>query len=135
MSELFQLLAQNTNLKKENPLSPKNIIGAQKELTRAGYPIIPEKFLLLLRQFNGIKGEDGAVLGIAPENKSLDILIFNKIHNAGTQKLILGYDESAYLVFDSAEKKYFLIDCTDGAELDDFLETEFSSAISSVLHF
>lgn len=135
MSELFQLLAQNAALKKENPLSPKDIIGTQKELTYAGFPIIPEQFLLLLRQFNGIKGEDGAVLGITPKNKLLDILVFNKAHNASSQKIILGYDDFAFLVFDSAEQKYFLIDRTDGTELDDFLESEFSSAISSILHF
>jgi len=135
MSELFQLLAQNAALKKENPLSPKDIIGAQKELTHAGFPIIPEQFLLLLRQFNGIKGEDGAVLGISPKNKLLDILVFNKAHNASAQKIILGYDDFAFLVFDSAEQKYFLIDRTDGTELDDFLESEFSSAVSNILHF
>jgi len=135
MNELFQLLARNADLKKENPLLPKDIIGAQKELTHAGFPIIPEQFLLLLRQFNGIKSEDGAILGISPKNRLLDILVFNKAHNASAQKIILGYDDFAFLVFDDTEQKYFLIDRTDGAELDDFLESEFSSAINSILHF
>ena len=135
MSELFQLLAQNADLKKENPLSPKDIISTQKELAHAGFPMIPEKFILLLRHFNGIKGEDSAVLGISPENKSLNIVAFNKAHNHSTQKIILGYDDFAFLVFDSTEQKYFLLDRTDSAELDDFLDSEFSSAISSILHF
>lgn len=135
MNELFQLLARNADLKKGNPLLPKDIIGAQKELTHAGFPIIPEQFLLLLRQFNGIKSEDGAILGISPKNRLLDILVFNKAHNASAQKIILGYDDFAFLVFDDTEQKYFLIDRTDGAELDDFLESEFSSAINSILHF
>jgi len=135
MNELFQLLQQNTSLKKEPPLVAKTVIGAQKELARAGFPLIPENFLLLLKHYNGIKGEDGAILGILPENKSLDIIVFNKAQNASTQKIILGYDDFAFLVYDAFKEKYLLIDRTDGMELDDFLNSEFSSAICSVLHF
>ena len=101
MNELFQLLAQNTSLTKEKPLSPREVIDVQKELTRLGFSIIPEDFLLLLKQYNGIKGEDGAVLGISPKNKILDILAFNKAHNAAAQKIILGYDDFSFFSFDN----------------------------------
>ena len=135
MNELFQFIEQNTSLVKEKPLESKKIISAQKELTRAGFPLIPENFLLLLKHCNGIKGEDGAILGISPENKSLDIVSFNITQNASKQKIILGYDDFALLVYDTHQEKYLLLDRTDGMELDDFLKSEFSSAINSVLHF
>lgn len=135
MTEFLNFITKNHLLKKEKPLCIRDVIEIQKGLLQSGFATLPESFIDLLKICNGIKGEDGAVLGINPENKSLNIVAFNKAHNHSTQKIILGYDDFAFLVFDSAEQKYFLIDRTDGAELDDFLESEFSSAISSILHF
>ncbi len=135
MKQLLKLLAENDVLKKEKPLESKDTISAQKDLVMAGFELLPEKFIALLKVYNGIQSQDGAVLGIKPENDAIDIVRFNKEHNRSKSKIILGYDDFAFLVYDFQEKNYLLIDRGDGLELDDFLDDEFTSAISSILHF
>ena len=122
-------------LKKQAPLAVKDVIEAQKDLVKAGLCFLPEALIELLKIHNGIKGEDGAVLGINPKDDTLDIVRFNKAHNTSKHKVIIGYDDFAFLVYDEAKKKYLLLDRSDGLELDDFLENELTSAVSSVLHF
>lgn len=135
MTELSDFLTENQFITKENPLQIRDIIEVQKSLLQAGFHLLPECFIKLLKIHNGIQSQSGAVLGIAPENKSLDILSFNKLHNHSTQKIIIGYDDFAFLIYDFKRQAYFLIDKHDNMELDDFLEDELLSAISSVLHF
>ncbi len=135
MNELLEFLEQNKALKKEKPLVCLDVIQAQKGLVQSGFPLLPKDFVALLKIYNGIQGEDGIILGIDLEDERMDIVRFNKHYNTSTQKVILGYDDTAFLVFDSQTKEYLLLDRTDGLALDDFLEDEFSSAIASVLHF
>ncbi|MBO7605015.1 MAG: hypothetical protein J6S61_00925 [Elusimicrobiaceae bacterium] len=135
MINLLKFINENHLLKKEKPLEVKDVIEAQKELVQSGFRLLPEEFIGLLKICNGIQSGAGAILGIGPKNKALDIVSFNKTYNRSISKVILGYDDFAYLVYDFQQKKYILIDRGDGMELDDFLNDEFVSAVSSVLHF
>ena len=135
MRELLNLLTQNDFIQKERPLDTKDIIDVQKHFVRNELPFLPKMFIDFLKIYNGVKTEGGAVFGIFPDDQSLDILDTNARYNRTTNQVILGADDFAFLVYDDLQKKYLLLDRTDGLELDDFLETEFSSAIMSVLHF
>ena len=109
--------------------------STSKDLLQSGFHPLPESFISVLKICNGVKSEGGILLGIAPKEKSFDIADFNKLHNHSTQKIILGYDDFAFLVYDFTRQCYLLIDRHDGLELDDFKENELLSALISVLHF
>ena len=86
-------------------------------------------------QYNGVMASDSAILGIPPlENERLNIVDFNAEYNALPNIAILGYDDSAFLVYDNAENKYKLIDRYDGIMLDEYLEDELVYALNSILH-
>lgn len=104
----------------------------QKKLQKAGYPIVPSEFLAFLNVHNGILTEDYVVLGIEPMNKSIDLLNFNLEHNTPGHRLIIGYDEFVFLVYDDLENKYILVDRYVGDDLDDFEDME--AALSSIIH-
>lgn len=134
MKDLLNALQSESHVKKQPPLEVENVITAQKELCRKGYPLLPKEFLEFLKIYNGVQTSDSAILGIQPENKDLDIVGFNKIHNLSQRYVILGYDEFCFLVYDIEEKEYFLIDRENGDVMDDFLENELESALFSIIH-
>ncbi|MBO4294864.1 MAG: hypothetical protein J5896_05405 [Alphaproteobacteria bacterium] len=134
MKNLLKLLENSTDFQKKPPLTPKDAILAQKDLTQAGLSILPDEFMSLLKIHNGLRSEDGTVLGIHLRDDLLDIVTFNKHHNASLHRIILGYDTFNYLVFDSQQRKYLLIDRTDGFQTDEFLSDEIESAFCSILH-
>ena len=135
MSSLVDFFSENNFLKKENPLQIRDIIEAQKDLLQSGFQPLPESFISVLKICNGAQSEGGALLGIAPNDISLNISNFNKEHNQSTQRIILGYDDFAFLVYDFARQCYLLLDRHDGLELDDFKQSELLSALISILHF
>ena len=134
MKNLLKLLENNTDFQKQPPLTSKDVILTQKDLMQAGLSILPEDFMSFLKIYNGLKSENGTVLGIHSRENLLDIVAFNKQHNTSSCKVILAYNTFDYLVFDAHQNKYLLLDRTDGTEVDDFLPDELESALCSVLH-
>lgn len=134
MTDFSNFFTENNFLKKEEPIQPRQLIEAQKDLLQAGFQQLPENFISFLKISNGLQTEAGTLLGVYPKNTARDISAFNQIHNRSTQKIILGYDDLAFLVYDFRRQSYLLIDRHDGLELDDFLTSELPSALISVLH-
>jgi len=134
MKQLLELLEKKTDFQKQPPLTPKDVILAQKSLVQAGLSALPDNFMSFLKIYNGLKSNEGTVLGICLRDDLLDIVTFNKNHNASLHRIILGYDTFNYLVFDTHQHKYLLIDRTDGVETDEFLSDETESALCSILH-
>ena len=135
MSSLVDFFSENNFLKKENPLQIRDIIEAQKDLLQSGFQPLPESFISVLKICNGVQSEGGILLGINPNDNLLNISEFNKTHNQSTKRIILGYDDFAFLVYDFERQCYLLLDRHDGLELDDFKQNELLSALISVLHF
>ena len=134
MTHIANFFNENHFLRPDSPLLPRELIEEQKKLLQSGFKTLPENFINLLKTSNGIQSEAGTILGIWPQNSNRDISAFNLAHNRSTQKIILGYDDFAFLVYDFERRLYLLIDRQDGIELDDFLESELPSALISVLH-
>ncbi|MBO4284674.1 MAG: hypothetical protein J5895_00370 [Alphaproteobacteria bacterium] len=135
MEKFIKTIQKECALKKQQPLEAAKLIVAQKALAKEGYPLLPADFIDFLKICNGVKGEDSAVLGIEPEDMLLDIVSFNKAHNAANCKVILGYDDFCFLVFDASKQCYLLLDREDGEELDDFSKDSLAYALSAILHF
>lgn len=134
MTDFSNFFTENNFLKKEGPIQPRQLIETQKNLLQAGFQPLPENYVSFLKISNGLQSGDGTLLGAYPKNTARDISAFNQIHNRSTQKIILGYDDLAFLVYDFRRQSYLLIDRHDGLELDDFLASEWASALISVLH-
>ncbi len=132
MKELLEILKQNNYLEKEIPLEVLDVISAQKELSKHGYPLLPSEFLDFLRVYNGIRGDGFAVLGIEPKDEEIDVVRFNRAHNTSKTKAIIGYDEFCFLAYDTQKSAYLLLDRNDGEELDDFVTLSY--ALGSILH-
>ena len=118
----------------KTPFMTKDVIETQKELVKSGYPLLPLDFITFLKSYNGLRGEDSAILGISPKNRELDIVVFNEIHNGSEDMIILGYDDFCFLVYDEQEKDYLFVDRTTGEELESFSADGLAEALSAVIH-
>ena len=133
MEKFIKTIQKESALKKQKPLEVAKLITVQKALAKEGYPLLPMEFVDFLKICNGARADACAILGVEPEDSLLDIVSFNKLHNSSQSKVILGYDDFAFLVYDDNRALYLLIDREDGEELDDF--KDISYALSSILHF
>lgn len=135
MEKLTEFLAQCGYVHLEKPLNVKNVVLAQKELTRQGLPMLPQLFLDFLRQYNGVSAQDSKILGVPPlENANLDIIEFNRDFNQSADMVILGYDDFGFLVYNAAAKTYQLVDKDSAMVLEEFADNELEYAVMSVLH-
>ena len=135
MTDFLDFLARSKYVELEKPLEIKDVIQAQKELVREGFPFLPTDFLEFLRHYNGVKAADSAILGIPPlPHPDLDIKSFNQEFNTDSDKVILGYDDFGFLIYDSQNKVYQLVDRGGVMVLEEFAEDELGYALNSVLH-
>ena len=135
MKRFLELIDNSKLCYKEKPLQSIDVIITQKDLVKMGCPFLPTGFIDFLKQYNGLTSSDSVIFGIPPlENESLNIVDFNARYNTLPNMAILGYDDSAFLVYDNAENKYKLIDRYDDVMLDEYLEDELVYALNSILH-
>ncbi|MBR6409298.1 MAG: hypothetical protein IKS23_03560 [Alphaproteobacteria bacterium] len=135
MMNFIKTLKDNGYQMQDTPFSSKNVIEAQKELVKSGYPFLPLEFISFLKSYNGLRGEDSAILGVLPRDKGLDIITFNEIHNGSKDMVILGYDDFCFLVYDELQKDYVLVDRETGDELESFSAEGLPEGLSSILHY
>ena len=135
MNRLLELIAKSDVCHKENALKSVDIIRTQKDLVKMGCPFLPVEFIDFLKHYNGVSASDCAILGVPPlEDDRLNIVEFNKQYNGSTNMAILGYDDSAFLVYDNNENLYKLLDRADLVLLDEYAHDEFVYALNSILH-
>ena len=135
MIRILELIKSSRICHKEKPLQCVDIIKTQKDLVKMGCPFLPVEFVDFLKQFNGVKASDCAILGIPPlEDNSLNIVEFNKQFNGSTDVAILGYDDSVFLIYDNNENLYKLLDRADSVLLDEYGPDELVYALNSILH-
>ena len=135
MLRLFKLIESSNICHKEKPLQLIDVIKTQKDLVKMGCPFLPVEFIDFLKQFNGVSASDCAILGIPPlDDNRLNIVEYNMQFNASDDVAIIGYDDSAYLIYDNSENKYKLIDKNDMIVLEEFLNDELVYALNSILH-
>ena len=135
MNRLLELIAKSDVCHKENALKSVDIIRTQKDLVKMGCPFLPVEFIDFLKHYNGVSASDCAILGVPPlEDDRLNIVEFNKQYNGSTNMAILGYDDSAFLVYDNNENLYKLLDRADLVLLDEYAHDELVYALNSILH-
>lgn len=135
MNRLLELIAKSDVCHKENALKSVDIIRTQKDLVKMGCPFLPVEFIDFLKHYNGVSASDCAILGVPPlEDDRLNIVEFNKQYNGSTNMAILGYDDSAFLVYDNNENLYKLLDRADLVLLDEYAPDELVYALNSILH-
>lgn len=135
MNRLLELIAKSDVCHKENALKSVDIIRTQKDLVKMGCPFLPVEFIDFLKHYNGVSASDCAILGVPPlEDDRLNIVEFNKQYNGSTNMAILGYDDSAFLVYDNNENLYKLLDRADLVLLDEYAPDEIVYALNSILH-
>ncbi|MBE6450673.1 MAG: hypothetical protein E7016_01770 [Alphaproteobacteria bacterium] len=135
MNRLLELIAKSDVCHKENALKSVDIIRTQKDLVKMGCPFLPVEFIDFLKHYNGVSASDCAILGVPPlEDDRLNIVEFNKQYNSSTNMAILGYDDSAFLVYDNNENLYKLLDRADLVLLDEYAPDEIVYALNSILH-
>ncbi len=131
----IQTLKENGYKVQETRFAQKDVIETQKELVKQGYPFLPLEFISFLKSYNGLRGEDSAILGVLPKDKGLDIVTFNEIHNGSKDMVILGYDDFCFFVYDEFQKDYLLVDRETGDELESFSAEGLPEGLSSILHY
>lgn len=131
----IQTLKENGYQTQESPFAREDVIETQKKLVKQGYPFLPLEFIGFLNNYNGLRGEDSAILGISPRDKGLDIITFNEIHNGSKDMVILGYDDFCFLVYDEMQKDYLLVDRNTGDELESFSADGLAEGLNSILHY
>ena len=135
MMNFIQTLKENGYKVQETRFAQKDVIETQKELVKQGYPFLPLEFISFLKSYNGLRGEDSAILGVLPKDKGLDIVTFNEIHNGSKDMVILGYDDFCFFVYDEFQKDYLLVDRETGDELESFSAEGLPEGLSSILHY
>lgn len=111
--------------------APLSLQEALKTFRELSFPL-PEQYMRFLGLYNGISGNGFALLALGADP---DIRTFNQKHNKSAHQLILGYDEFSFLVYDSEQKLYLLVDRSSSEVIEEFLEDEFEFALNSILHF
>jgi|GEM_PF-4508939 len=135
MIDFIKALKEKGYQTQETPFKTKDVIEIQKELVKNGYPLLPLEFIGFLKYYNGLKGEDSAILGVLPKDEWLDIVAFNEMHNGSKDMVILGYDDFCFLVYDEMQKDYLLVDRDTGDEVESFSADGLAEGLSSILHY
>lgn len=114
LEELIAAINEADELGINAPTTAAQAMLANVKLKKAELPEIPADFIQLLTRCNGLSHEDSAILGInTGSNFFPDLAEFNLQRQNRRQKsdaLILGYDNSLYLIYNAASGTYQLID-------------------------
>ncbi len=124
MTDLVNIL-KSQSIGCNKPLSEAQIKIANIKLKQCGLPEVPSDFVTILNESNGFSNEGALVFGIeTASNFFEDLVSFNQkfFHNQSASKLILGYDECFYLLYEDKDKTYKIVD-------KDTLEEENSCAV------
>ncbi len=122
MTDLANIL-KSQSIGCNKPLSEAQIKIANIKLKQCGLPEVPSDFVAIIKESNGFSNEGALVFGIETESNFFeDLVLFNQkfFRRQTASKLILGYDECFYLLYEDKEKTYKIVD-------KDTLEVENSS--------
>lgn len=116
MVGLLDVIQKDEDVMCGSPLDLRKAMIYNHNLKEAGLAEVPEDFIALLRQINGIWSDGATVFAINPESGLYtDIMAFNAEANCSDKKvvLILGEDENDYLIYNDVLKIYQVIDKQD----------------------
>ncbi len=119
MDELIEYLRQNEDIGRNKPTTEVKIAIGVLRLKEAGFPDPGAEYHKLLRAFNGLSNNGCTILGINTENSLFpDLIAYNmrEKENIRLGEVVLGYDDSYWLVGNPEQKKYRIIDPEDGSE-------------------
>lgn len=119
MDELIEYLRQNEDIGRNKPTTEVKIAIGVLRLKEAGFPDPGAEYHKLLRAFNGLSNNGCTILGINTENSLFpDLIAYNmrEKENIRLGEVVLGYDDSYWLVGNPEQKKYRIIDPEDDTE-------------------
>ena len=119
MDELIEILRHNEDVGRNKPTTEVKIAIGVLRLKDAGFPDPGAEYHKLLRAFNGLSNNGCTILGINTENSLFpDLIAYNmrEKENIRPGEVVLGYDDSYWLVGNPEQKKYRIIDPEDGSE-------------------
>ncbi len=117
--ELINYLKENEEVGRNRPISEVKIAIGVLKMKEAGFPEPGTEYYKLLRHFNGLSNNGCFMLGINTESPFFpDLLQYNskEKENIAAGEVILGYNEAFWLVYNSENKKYRIIDPDDNSE-------------------
>ncbi len=112
MTDLAKVL-KSQNIGCNKPLSEAQIKIANIKLKQCGLPEIPSDFAAIIREANGFSNEGALVFGVeTASNFFEDLVLFNQqfFRKRPSSKLILGYDECFYFLYEDKDKTYKIVD-------------------------
>jgi hypothetical protein len=116
------------------PLSGESVVRFRKDLEENSLALLPKEYFSFLRVYNGLASAETMILGYLPSQPQYDLISFNCKNNTDPDILILGYDDLSVLIFDSAEKKYLLLDKESSDVVEEFETDELELALNSIVH-
>lgn len=127
MQEIIKKIQITPNTGLGKPVDSRKIILCQKELMKNQIAPIPNPFLELLHTYNAISYDGAEIFGISPNEKFfLDILKANQMSpfTDKTKFVVLGCDEFDYMVYNTTNSTYQIIDKEDLEVLEEYTEIE-----------
>ena len=113
MSSFFDTLLQLDDILAGNAILSSHLKLCQLELEKNSLPQIPQDYIDFLSVANGLYYNGALLYGVSPDLKVIkDILSANK---KPSSNLILGENDSDWLIFDSKESEFQIRDKTDAS--------------------
>ena len=113
MQELINMISDDNEIGKNTPVDSGKLL-VEKVYLKHKYKIeLPEEFIEFLKNFNGLSADDAKILGIHPTSGFYkDIIEFNDtaILHDSADKIILGYDDFDYMVYNQSTKTYQMLE-------------------------
>ena len=134
MQKLVKQLKTLSEANAGKPVSTKQIILCQRSLNDNGIAQIPAEYVEILHHFNAFAYDGGFLYGIAPlKGFFMDIIGENLLADLPFPEttIVLGSDECCYLVWNTEQNRYQLIDKTDQMVLNTY--TDCADAIRDIL--
>ncbi len=115
MKNLAAVLDEYEDVEKGEPLDILLLPDYNKLLSLQKLPLVPDKWLALLKEFNGLWHDGAAILAVAPDGSVFGDILEYSLHDAPIPGvLVLGYDEFEYLLYDETVHKYQFYDKAEG---------------------
>ncbi len=118
-NSLIEILGK-ADIGRNFPATTINISKTNIALKEKQWPMLPKDFQTILLNYNGLSNEGAIMLGIEEGNNFFpNLLEYNSfiLTNKHADFLILGYDDFFYMIFDTKDNKYKIVDQDDFSEI------------------
>lgn len=126
-----EAIKNNRDIRYGEGISPRELFIYNHKLAEGGYAQLREDFGDILKQFNGIIYDGAEIFAVKPKDVVFSDIVAKNAElewNADVQALVIGEDESCYLLFDDDEDCFKIIDKEDETEWGCYEDAEKAAA-------